>query len=154
MQSLQAGFSNRGEAMQTLIGGSRTLYAAIEARYADGAAERFVIAYTCEQSLRELLAAPSIVASGCTREHAEEICHGETLGRNRSQRQVGYVFGLNALPRFALRYGLSSAGIRSFWSTFFIFVDACLRKTGFISARSLEKSSLIASGTQSHMRTV
>ena len=50
--------------MQTLIGGFRTLYAAIEARYSDETAERFVIAYTCEQSLRKLLAAPSIVASG------------------------------------------------------------------------------------------
>ena len=139
-QSSQAGFSNQGEAMQTLIGGSRTLYAAIEARYADGAAERFVIAYTCEQSLRELLAAPSIVASGCpTREHAEEICRGETLGRNRSQRQVGYVFGLNALPRFALRYGLSSAGMRSFCSMFFIFVGACFRRSRFMSARPLEE---------------
>ena len=126
--------------MQTLIGGSRTLYAAIEARYADGAAERFVIAYTCEQSLRELLVAPSIVASGCpTREHAEEICRGETLGRNRSQRQVGYVFGLNALPRFALRYGLSSAGMRSFCSMFFIFVGACFRRSRFMSARPLKK---------------
>ncbi len=152
-QSLQAGFSNQGEAMQTLIGGSRTLYAAIEARHPDGAAERFVIAYTCERSLRQLLAAPSIVASGCpTREHAEEICRGETPGRE--QRQVRQVFGWNTLPRFTLRCGVSSAGIRSFWSTFFIFVDACLRKTRFISARSLEKSSLIASGTQSHMRTV
>ena len=63
-QSFQAGFSNQGEAMQTLIGGFRTLYAAIEARYSDETAERFVIAYTCEQSLRKLLAAPSIVASG------------------------------------------------------------------------------------------
>ena len=80
--------------MQTLIGGFRTLYAAIEARYSDETAERFVIAYTCEQSLRQLLAAPSIVASGCpTREHAEEICRGETPGRE--QRQVRQVFGWN-----------------------------------------------------------
>ena len=126
--------------MQTLIDGSRTLYAAIEAHYSDGAAERFVIAYTCEQSLRELLAAPSIVASGCpTREHAEEMCRGETLGEDRSQRQVHYVFGLKALPSFAQRYSLFSAGIRRFCSMFFIFVGACVRSTRFISARPLEE---------------
>jgi hypothetical protein len=84
----------QGEAMRTRIGGSRTLYAAIEARYANGAAERFVIAYTCERSLRELFAARSIVASGCsTREDAEEECRGETRGRERCQQQMCYVFG-------------------------------------------------------------
>ena len=68
--------------MQTFISGVRTLYAAIETRRGDGATERFVLAYTWEQSLRELVAAPSIVASGClTRENAEEICRGEKPGR-------------------------------------------------------------------------
>jgi hypothetical protein len=122
-QSLEAGFSKQGEAMQTMIGGSRMLYAAIEARYANGAAERFVIAYTCERSLRELLAAPSIVASWCpTREYAEEICRGETSLRDRSQRQVRHRFGWNTLPRFPRRYGLSSAGIRDLCSMFFILL--------------------------------
>jgi len=80
-QTFQTGFSKQSEVMQTSIDDSSELYAAIEARYPNGAAERFVIAYTCEQSLRELLAAPSIVASGCpTREHAVEICRGATLG--------------------------------------------------------------------------
>jgi hypothetical protein len=59
--------------MQALISGSPTLYAAIETRHADGADERFVIAYTSEQSLRQLLAARNIVASGCrNREDAEK----------------------------------------------------------------------------------
>jgi hypothetical protein len=61
--------------MKALIDESRTLYAAIQVRSLDGLAERFVISYTSEQALRDLLAAPSIVASGCTlRERAEELC--------------------------------------------------------------------------------
>lgn len=64
--------------MQTQIDESRTLYAAIQARCPDGPAELFVISYTSEEALRDLLAAPSIVASGCTtRERAEELCRGE-----------------------------------------------------------------------------
>lgn len=59
--------------MQALISSSRTLYAAIETHHADGADERFVIAYRSEQSLRQLLAATNIVASGCrNREDAEK----------------------------------------------------------------------------------
>jgi hypothetical protein len=74
-QPFRAGF----ETMKTLIDESRTLYAAIQARCPDGPAEYFVISYTSEQALRNLLAVPSIVASGCTtRERAEELCRGET----------------------------------------------------------------------------
>ena len=66
--------------MKTLINESRTLYAAIQSCCPDGAVERFVISYTSEQALRELLAARSIVASGCTtRQRAEELCRGEAL---------------------------------------------------------------------------
>jgi hypothetical protein len=120
--------------MQTFISGARTLYATIETRRGDGATERFVIAYTWEQSLRELVAAPSIVASGClTREHAEEICREATPGLDRSQRQVRRVFGLSALPQFALHYGLGT-GIRTFWTMFLIFVGGCLQKSRFMWA--------------------
>lgn len=74
------GFPTRFENMKTLIDESRTLYAAIQSCCPDGAVERFVISYTSEQALRELLAARSIVASGCTtRERAEELCRGEAL---------------------------------------------------------------------------
>jgi hypothetical protein len=67
------------ETMKTLINESRTLYAAIQARCPDRPAERFVISYTSEQALRDLLAAPSIVATGYTsRERAEELCRRET----------------------------------------------------------------------------
>jgi len=66
--------------MKTLIDESRTLYAAIQSCCPDGAVERFVISYTSEQALRELLAPRSIVASGCTtRERAEELSRGEAL---------------------------------------------------------------------------
>jgi len=121
-------FGTRGEAMQTLSSGHRTLYAAIETRRGDGATEFFVLGYTWEQSLRELVAAPSIVASGClTREHAEEICRGEKTWRDRRERQARQVFGLNT-PRIALDYGLA-LGIRSCWTMFLIFVDGCLQKS-------------------------
>jgi hypothetical protein len=75
--------------MKTLIDESRTLYATIQARRPDGPAERFVISYTSERALRDLLAAPSIVASGCTtRQRAEKLCRAETLTRNWSQQQI------------------------------------------------------------------
>ena len=67
------------ETMKTQNDESRTLYAAIQARCPDRPAERFVISYTSEQALRDLLAAPSIVATGYTsRECAEELCRRET----------------------------------------------------------------------------
>jgi len=119
--------------MQTLSRRDRTLYAAIETRRGDGATEFFVLAYTWEQSLRELVAAPSIVASGClTREHAEEICRREKTAHERSERQARHVSGLNT-PRFALDYGLGS-GIRSFWTMFLIFVDGCLQRSRILWA--------------------
>jgi hypothetical protein len=84
-QALRAGF----ETMKTLIDESRTLYAAIQARCLNVPAERFVISYTSEQALRDLLAAASILASGCTtREDAEELCSGETPTRDWSQREL------------------------------------------------------------------
>jgi hypothetical protein len=67
------------ETMKTLVDESRTLYAAIQARRPDRPAERFVISYTSEQALRDLLAAASIVATGYTsRERAEELCRRES----------------------------------------------------------------------------
>jgi len=63
--------------MKTLIDESRLLYAAIQARCSEGPAEHFVISYTSEQALRDLFAASSIVATGCTsRERAEDLCRG------------------------------------------------------------------------------
>jgi hypothetical protein len=77
------------ETMKALIDESRTLYAAIQACSPDGHAERFVISYTSERALRDLLARPSILASGCTtRERAEELCRGEIPMRVWSQQDT------------------------------------------------------------------
>jgi hypothetical protein len=56
--------------MTDLIDPLSALYAVIEARWSDGP-ERFVIAYRDEESLRHVIAAPSIVGVGfITREEA------------------------------------------------------------------------------------
>jgi hypothetical protein len=47
-----------------LVDSSIAQYAVIEARRTEGPPERFVIAYSDEESLRELIAGPSIIASG------------------------------------------------------------------------------------------
>ena len=49
--------------MAELVDPSNALYAVIEARWSEGP-ERFVIAYRDEQSLRQVIAAPSIVGVG------------------------------------------------------------------------------------------
>jgi hypothetical protein len=78
--------------MKTLIDEAQTLYAAIQARCPDAPAERFVISYTSEQALRDLLAAASILVSGCTtRERAEELCQGDTPTPDWSLRVEVYV---------------------------------------------------------------
>jgi hypothetical protein len=78
--------------MKTMSDESRTLYAAIQNRCPDGPAERFVISYTSERALRDLLAAPSIIASGCTsRARAEELCREEIPTRDWSQRRISAV---------------------------------------------------------------
>src|SRR5947209_218708 len=52
-------------------------YATIQIVRSDSTTERFVLAYDSEKSLRELLAGPSIVASGfVARQQAEERCFG------------------------------------------------------------------------------
>ena len=75
--------------MKTLIDEAQTLYAAIQARCPDAPAERFVISYTSEQALRDLLAAPSIIGSGCpSRARAEELCRREKPTRDCSNRRI------------------------------------------------------------------
>jgi len=77
--------------MKALIDESRTLYAAIQARCPDAPAERFVISYTSEEALRDLLATPSILASGCTtRERAEELCCEVIPTRNIGTQEPPY----------------------------------------------------------------
>lgn len=58
--------------MTGLADSSIAQYAVIEARWTGGPCERFVIAYPDEESLRELIAGPSIVACGfANREEAQ-----------------------------------------------------------------------------------
>jgi hypothetical protein len=55
-----------------LVDSSIAQYAVIEARRTEGPPERFVIAYPDEESLRELIAGPSIIACGfASREEAQ-----------------------------------------------------------------------------------
>jgi hypothetical protein len=86
--------------MKALINGSLMHYAAIQVRCADGPAEHFVISYTSEQALRNVLAASSIMASGCTtRERAEELCREESATRDWSQQT--HALGVSGPSRLA-----------------------------------------------------
>jgi hypothetical protein len=58
--------------MTGLVDSPNAQYAVIEARRTEGPSERFVIAYSDEESLRELIAGPSIIACGfASREEAQ-----------------------------------------------------------------------------------
>jgi len=58
--------------MTGLVDSPISQYAVIEARRTEGPSERFVIAYTDEESLRELIAGPNINACGfASREEAQ-----------------------------------------------------------------------------------
>jgi len=57
--------------MSELIDSSNLRYAIIEAHWSEGSPERFAIAYCNEESLRDVIAAPSIIAFGfASREEA------------------------------------------------------------------------------------
>ena len=61
--------------METQLNRAHSRYATIQIVRSDSTTERFVLAYDSEKSLRELLAGPSIVASGfAARQQAEERC--------------------------------------------------------------------------------
>ena len=58
--------------MTGLVDSPNAQYAVIEARRTEGPSERFVITYPDEESLRELIAGPSIIACGfASREEAQ-----------------------------------------------------------------------------------
>jgi hypothetical protein len=62
---------NQGELMTAVVDSSIAQYAVIEARRTEGGSECFVIAYSDEESLRDLIAQPSILGCGfATREEA------------------------------------------------------------------------------------
>jgi hypothetical protein len=50
--------------MKKLVNFSRVQYAVIEALQSEASSERFVIAYRSEQSLRDVIAKPCIIALG------------------------------------------------------------------------------------------
>ena len=61
----------QGKVMSELIDSSDLRYAVIEAHWSERPPERFVIAYCNEESLRDVIAAPSIIAFGfASREEA------------------------------------------------------------------------------------
>jgi hypothetical protein len=62
---------SQGVVMRGLTNLSIAQYAVIEARWPQGSSERFVCTYSNERSLRDLIAGPSIIASGfASREEA------------------------------------------------------------------------------------
>lgn len=62
----------QGNVMTGLVDSPNAQYAVIETRRTEGPSERFVIAYPDEESLRELIAGPSIIACGfASREDAQ-----------------------------------------------------------------------------------
>jgi hypothetical protein len=62
----------QGRGMTGLVNSPSAQYAVIEARRTEGPSERFVIAYPDEESLRELIAGPSIIACAfASREEAQ-----------------------------------------------------------------------------------
>ena len=67
-------------------------FAVIEARRTDGPSERFVLAYSDENALRDLIAGPSIIGWGfATREQAQghaDVRLGSEQPRVRAQRGV------------------------------------------------------------------
>jgi hypothetical protein len=73
MRILSLGASGlRGDILTGFVDSSIARYAVIEARRTEGSSERFVIAYRDEDSLRELIAGPSIIACGfANREDAQ-----------------------------------------------------------------------------------
>ena len=86
----------------------RDRYAVIEVRWNEVFRERFVIAYRDEESLRELIAAPSIVGIGfSSREAAAAV-----VPRNSSRVGLRKTRGI---ARTALRHAVA-AGVLMFYS--------------------------------------
>ena len=93
-------------------------YAVIEARRIDGPSERFVIAYSDERALRDLIAGPSIIGCGfATREQAQghadvwKPLEGAQLQglRTTSHREVGRRI-LSAQQRLRAAFDVIEAG--------------------------------------------
>lgn len=106
--------------MMNAVDFSIPLYAVIESRRTDGPPERFVLAYSDEAALRDLIAGPSIVGCGfATREQADAHIDGgirKLPGTERPQglRTVTWRYVdrriLSAKQRLRAAFGLMEAG--------------------------------------------
>ena len=91
--------------MTGLVDSSITQYAVIEARCTEGPSERFVIAYRDEESLRELIAGPSIIACGFrSREEAQthvdaDFCTAAAWKKTPRDRAEKYQRGVLSAKR-------------------------------------------------------
>ena len=127
--------------MTELVDSSIAQYAVIEARRTEGPSECFVIAYPDEESLRELIAGPSIIACGfASRAEAqanidadfwtaaawERTCRGLTVvgakeyprGALSVMRRIGVAFDLTHTGRIVHGFlrGAIAAAILIFYS--------------------------------------
>jgi hypothetical protein len=100
-----------------LVDSSSAQYAVIEARRTEGPSERFVIAYPDEESLRELIARPSIIACGfASREEAQtnidtDLCTAATWTETPIDRAEKYRRGaLSAKRRLGAGFNLKQTG--------------------------------------------
>jgi len=103
--------------MAGLVNSPIARYAVIEARRAEGPSERFVIAYPDEESLRELIAGPSIIACGFdSREEAQVNVDADfwtaaawkQTPRDRAEKHQCGV--LSTKPRLGAGFNLTQAG--------------------------------------------
>ena len=80
----------QGDVMTSVVDSSIGQYAVIEARQTEGPSEFFVIAYPDEESLRDLIAGPSIIVCGfASREEAQaniEANFGTAGARDQTSR--------------------------------------------------------------------
>ena len=102
--------------MTELVDSSIAQYAVIEARRTEGPSERFVIAYPDEESLRELIAGPSIIACGfASREEAltnidADLCTGALWKRTPRNRAEKYQRGVLSAKRRLARFNVTQTG--------------------------------------------
>lgn len=88
--------------MRSLDNSSIAQYAVIEARRAEGPSERFVCIYSDEESLRDLIAKPSIIACGFpSREEAE--ANIDTRPRNAAWKRIQKAFAFGGAEKRLLR---------------------------------------------------
>ncbi len=112
--------------MTELVDSPIAQYAVIEARRTEGPSERFVIAYPDEESLRDLIAGPSIIACGFgSREEAQTnidadfwtvAARKQTSGRTVDGAETYQRGTLSAKRRLGTAFNLAQTGggIRGF----------------------------------------